>query len=277
MARKVLFYSLLLLSILGICISGYKVVSILLEYKTGEDTYQQIQEMAVKLPTASDRETVAQQEDATVASAQSVIEETATEETVSEESVNPIVYPEVDFDALLSVNSDVVGWIYIPGTEVNYPILQGEDNRYYVSALIDGTYNGAGSIFMDYRNAPDFADRHTILYGHNMANGTMFAGITKYRNQEFYDEHPVGMIVTPEKQMYFEIVAAYVATLADSSWQLEFVDDADAMQWVADSMARSPFDSRYEPQLGDRIITLSTCSYEMEDARFVVAGILLEE
>ena len=195
----------------------------------------------------------------------------------SEPVMEPVRYPEVDFDSLLAVNDDVVGWVYIEDTEINYPIVQGEDNRYYISALIDGKYNSAGSIFMDYHNASDFSDRHTILYGHNMKNGAMFNGVTLYKDQQYYDAHPLGLIVTPEKKFRFEIVSAYIATLADPAWQLEFVDDADALQWLETSMERAPFVSRYKPQLGDQILTLSTCTYEFNDARFVLVGVLREE
>ena len=105
----------------------------------------------------------------------------------------------------------------------------------------------------------------------------MFHDICNYRTQDYYDKHPMGMIVTPEKNYYFEIISGYVASLADPSWQLEFVDDADLMNWVEDSVGRSSFVSQAEPQPGDRIITLSTCSYEFNNARFVLVGILREE
>lgn len=271
MARKVLFYSLLLLSILGVCISGYKILTIVMEYKAGEQTYEQVQDL-VQIPSKPANENSEQY----MESAEST-DPSGYGKTYSEEKQEEFVYPEVDFTALQALSDDVVGWIYIPDTEINYPIVQGDDNDFYLTAMIDGSHNSAGSIFMDYRNASDFSDRHTILYGHNMGNGTMFAGITKYRNQAFYDAHPIGAIVTPDTQLIFEVVAGYVATTADSSWQLEFEEDAEALEWVQAAMKRSAFRTRYQPQLQDRMITLSTCSYEMENARFVVVGILAKK
>lgn len=264
MKRKMILTVLLGIFLAGAGIAAYKILDIALEYRTGVKTYETMQQY-VRVETIPVQET---------AEAEAVTEGLAEE---AGPGLEPAVYPEVDFASLREVNEDVVGWIYLENTKINYPIVQGENNRYYVSTLIDGRYNSSGSIFMDYRNTPDFSDRHTILYGHNMNNGTMFNAVTMYRNQKYYDEHPMGLIVTPEKKFQFEVVSAYVASLADSAWQLEFVDDRDALQWLEASMERSPFVSRYTPQPGDRMLTLSTCTYEFDDARFVLVGVLREE
>lgn len=281
MKRKILLTSLLLVFLVGAGIACYNLLSIWLEYRMGEKTYERMQSY-VALP--ADARDDANESPSIAHGREGADESTpAAQETLSDEAGSPepameaVLYPEVDFASLLEVNSDVVGWVYIEDTKINYPILQGEDNRYYVSTLIDGRVNGAGSIFMDYHNTPDFSDRHTILYGHNMKNGTMFAGITNYCSQEYYDAHPMGLIMTPEGNYRFEIVSAYVASLGDPAWQLEFVDDADAMNWLEKAMERSPFISRYDPRPDDRIVTLSTCTYEFNDARFVLVGVLLGE
>lgn len=260
MKRKLLVFGMLTVFLIGMGIAVYNILDISLEYRSGRKTYENMREF-VQVETTPEQE-----ETADPASQQ------ASEPVLEQEQ-----YPKVDFDALLAVNDDVVGWVYIEGTEINYPIVQGEDNRQYISTLIDGKYNSAGSIFMDYRNTPDFSDPHTILYGHNLKNGAMFNGITLYRNQSYYDAHPFGLIITPQKRYQFEIVSAYVASLADPAWQLEFVEDADALQWLEDSMEHAPFVSRYTPGLGDRILTLSTCTYEFDDARFVLVGVLREQ
>lgn len=263
MKRKILLTLIFLIFIAGAVFTGYQIIRITGQYRISNQLYAQLQSYAVVPDTAGSGKTTEPEE---------------TEETApTEETENmTLVYPEVDFEGLLQVNKDVVAWIYIEGTNINYPVVQGTDNRHYVSALIDGTYNDAGSIFMDYRNSRELTDPHTVLYGHNMQNGSMFHDICNYRNQEYYEKHPVGMFVTPEKNYYFEIISGYVASLADPSWQLEYVDEEDLMNWVEDSVARSSFVSQAEPQLGDRIITLSTCSYEFNNARFVLVGILKE-
>ena len=262
MKRKLILTLIFLLFLSVAVFSGYKIVTILTEYRSGENTYQQVQQYVhipeTEPPTA---ETAAPTEP----------EET---EVSAEPTEAPVQFPEVDFDSLLEVNRDVVAWVYIEDTNINYPVVQGEDNRQYLSTMIDGSYNGAGSIFMDYRNQPDLSDPHTILYGHNMKNKTMFAHILNYKDQEYYEAHPTGLLMTPEGNYQFEVVAAYVASLADPAWQLEFFSDEDALQWLHDAMARSGFTTHAEPQPGDRILTLSTCSYEFDDARFVLVGIL---
>lgn len=263
--RKIIVMGLLAVFLVGAGIALYNILDISLEYRAGEKTYENVRQF-VQVETAPEREEA-------IASAPASQESTAASEPVME----PVRYPEVDFGALLDINDDVVGWVYIEDTKINYPVVQGEDNRYYISTMVDGKYNSAGSVFMDYHNASDFSDWHTILYGHNMQNGTMLNGITLYRNQEYYDAHPLGLIITPQKKFQFEIVSAYIASLADPAWQLEFVDDADALQWLEDSMERAPFVSRYKPRLGDRILTLSTCTYEFNDARFVLVGVLRED
>lgn len=259
--RKALLAFFLVIFAIGAVYSGYRVYDILREYRAGEDLYSGAQQH-ILFPAAESIMTAGKE---------------AVPENIPPEAAKPeLLFPEVDFAGLLQVSEDVVGWVYIDGTNINYPIVQGEDNRYYVSALMDGTENKAGSIFMDYMNNADFSDMHTILYGHNMKNGTMFHDIVNYQEQEFFEQHPVGLIMTPEKNYYFDVVSAYVASLADPSWQLEFVDDADALQWLQDSIVRSAVACDIQPQPGDKIITLSTCTYEFEDARFILVGILHE-
>ena len=264
--KRNLFLTILFLLFLSVAIfSGYKIISILLEYRSGESTYHEVQQY-VHLPE-------------TEKPTEKVTEPAASEETeaVTEPEEEPIQFPEVDFDALLEVNKDVVAWVYIEDTNINYPVVRGKDNKRYLTTMIDGSYNGAGTIFMDYRNQPDLSDPHTILYGHNMKNNTMFANILQYRDQEFYDAHPVGMLMTPDQNYQFEIISGYVAEPNESAWQLEFLSDEETLLWAQACMRRSAFSCDTAPVLGDRFITLSTCSYEFNDARFVLVGIVKEE
>lgn len=268
MKRKLILTLLCLVLIAGAVFAGYQIITTLGEYRAGEEAYQQIQQYIDLPATEPDSQT-----EPTVSASEPATEPEETE-SASEPTEPPFVYPDVDFDSLVSVNEDVIAWIYIEDTNINYPVVQGDDNRYYASAMFNHDYNKAGSIFMDYRNQPDFTDKHTIIYGHNMRNGSMFADVRKYQDQEFYDEHPTGLIMTPEKNYHFEVVAAYVASLADNAWQLEFFSDEDLEVWLREAMERSEFTSSTIPTAQDQIITLSTCSYEYSDARFVLVGIL---
>lgn len=186
-------------------------------------------------------------------------------------------WPVVDFAALQQINPDVAAWIYIEGTNINYPVFQGTDNRYYLKHLIDGTYHSAGSLFIDYRNAREFSDRHTVIFGHNMRNGTtMFAQLMHYKKQEFYDAHPTCLIVTPEKNYKVTFFAGYITDLNDDAWKLQFGSGEEYALWLEDAISRSVFTGSVKPTARDRTVTLSACTYEYTDARFVLIGVLTE-
>lgn len=272
--KKTICVVLIFVFLFGAIYSGFQIYEILREYRVGEKMYTDTQQFISVQP--SKNEIAPTEPDALVQEQLPQDETIGFEETTPTEPKPDITFPEVDFEGLMQISTDVVGWIYIEGTNINYPVVQGKDNRYYISALIDGTPNGAGSIFMDYRNASDFSDYNTVLYGHNMKNKTMFHDICNYRTQEYYEAHPIGLIMTPEKNYYFEIISGYVASLTDSAWQIEFADETDAHQWLQGSMERSLFISYADPTSGDKAITLSTCSYEYANARFVLVGILKE-
>ena len=268
--RNKLLYVLALLFFAGMAVfSGYRVYTILTEYRVGEESAQALQQYVTLQPEAPQTVTDIQKVPATSGeSAAAPLPEESPEPTEPAEP-DPN-YPLVDFAALKEINPDVLGWIYIEGTTINYPIVQGADNDYYLSRLVDGTSNKAGSIFLDYRNTPDFSDYHTVIYGHNMKNGTMFADITEYKKEAFLEAHPVGKIMTPRGNFQIEIIGGYVADLRDPAWELHFETDEDRLEWLRDAMKRSTVGGDYVPVGGEQIITLSTCSYEFDDARFVV-------
>lgn len=224
------------------------------EYKEGEQVYENLTQYVqpATQPAAAGEETLA----------------------LAEEETEDTAWPTVDFEALREINPDIVGWIMIEGTDVNYPVVQGPDNSYYLYRLFDGTSNGAGSIFMDYRNDPALGQRNTVLYGHHMQNGTMFQQITKYKDQSFYETHPTGMLLTPSGNYKIHFVAGYVTNMNSDAWKLEFADDEEFSLWLERAIAQSAFTATVTPQAGDRVITLSTCTYEYDDARFILVGIL---
>lgn len=263
---------LLCLIFLGIAaFSGYKIVTILGEYKEGEDSYQQLQEL-VSVPQQTEDDE--QQPDTTQAPQPGQNEQPDADQTVSVESPEKDTKPVVNFTALHAINEDVVGWIYQEGTAVNYPIAQGVDNQEYLYWLINGDYNSAGTPFMDYRNEPDFSDRNTVVYGHNMNNGTMFADFHKYTDQEYYDAHPTMLLLTPDGDYTVEFFAGYITDLDANAWQMTFSSDEEFDSWLNNAVSRSAFTSNVEPTVQDRVITLSTCSDSAAKTRFVLLGVL---
>ena len=258
MKRNVILI-LLILFFLGLMLfSGYRIVSILSEYRAGTETYEDIRRYVSTVP-------------AIPVEPKPEPEQTLPQET---EPVDDTVYPVVDFDGLLTVCEDVVGWLYIEGTNVDYPVVQGVDNNQYLRHMMDGRYNTAGTLFVDYRNEPDFTERNTIIYGHNMRNGTMFAALGGYRKQEFYDEHPVALLMTPQGNYRLEIFSAYVADVEQNAWDCGFASDAEFARWLEEVAAKSEFQTDLTPTAQDRIVTLSTCSKDFNNARFVVHCIL---
>ena len=180
----------------------------------------------------------------------------------------------VDFTVLREINPDVVGWIYIEGTNINYPIVQGETNNTYLHHLINGKYNASGSIFMDFRNNPDYTDRNTVLYGHHMGDGSMFAHITKYQRQSYYEAHPTGYLFTPERTYELIFFSGYVTDMRGNAWQMTFPSAQDYAQWLQDTASRSLFSCGILPTVSDQVLTLSTCTYEYDGARFVLSAIM---
>lgn len=185
--------------------------------------------------------------------------------------------PQVDFASLRTVNPEIVAWLTIEGTNINYPVAKHSDNDYYLHHLFTGEYNSSGCLFMDCRNPSDLSGPHTIIYGHHMDNGTMFQNLMYYKDQSFYDEHPTARLITPNGSYTIEIFAGYVADVDSDAWELDFTSDEDFEDWLASAMERSAFEGKVIPTIADKIITLSTCSYEFYDARFVLLGRLTAE
>ena len=158
------------------------------------------------------------------------------------------VGPTIDFAGLEEINEDCVAWIYIEDTAINYPVVQGSDNSYYLKHLIDGKWNSAGCIFLDSRVDSDISDRHSIIYGHHMKDGTMFSGLTKYKKQDYYEAHPAGLLITPEQTYRIEFFAGYVVSVEDSAWKIGFESDEEFETWIKEAKQRSWFESPFLPQ-----------------------------
>jgi len=185
-------------------------------------------------------------------------------------------WPEVDFEALRAINSDIVAWLYIEGTDINYPVVQTGDNDYYLRHLFSGEVNRAGCLFLDCDNAGDFADPNSIIYGHHLKNGTMFTELLDYKKQDFYDTHSTALLLTPEQNYEVQFFSGYVSAVTGFAWDLDFPTEDGYISWLSKTRKKSLFSSDVIPTGSDRVITLSTCSYEFNNARFVLIGILNE-
>lgn len=170
---------LILVMLVCLCVGGYslyQIISLKSEDRRGEDTYQEV---------------------ASKASGENLREGTVTLQKEDQEETETLILQDIDFEALWEINKDVIAWIELPGTIINYPIVQGEDNEQYLRHLLDGSYHRFGTLFIDYRNAPDFTNDNTIVYGHHIKAGDMFCLLEEYREQSYYDEHPYFLLYTP--------------------------------------------------------------------------------
>lgn len=186
-----------------------------------------------------------------------------------------------DFSELLAVNSDVCGWITMDGTQINYPILQGENNFSYINTDVYGNYALAGSIFLDARNDRTFADPYSLLYGHHMADHKMFGDLDLYKEADFFRENRTGSLILPNTTYKLEILACMLVGAGEDNifeptgWQAENIPDL--LQWVSSNSmyVHEELLSRLETaQEPIRLLCLSTCSYEFTDARTVVLTVM---
>ena len=171
---------------------------------------------------------------------------------------------------------DYRGWIKIDNTNINYPIVQGKDNSFYLDKDINKNYLSSGSIFMNYLNH-GFNDENTVLFGHHMRNKTMFAQLKKYKEKEFfYGDNDIVIEVENGKVLKYKVFSAYVTDSKDNYIKTNFDDKDQYKEFLEDIKNKSQYKSDIDVNENDKIITLSTCSYEFNDARMVVHGKLLK-
>lgn len=204
-----LFLSLSIFLIIGAVWYGTPLIA---EYKKGADSYKEAEETYVT--RKNQREDTEKGEEKKEGKQPGKPSEkrkkkgedrTQAEESAQTEQTGKTVPISVDFEKLRERNPDVRGWIYIESIDLSYPVMQGTDNEYYLKHTWDGEEVFSASIFMDYRNAPDFGDYNTILYGHNMKDGSMFHKIQYCMDGEYYARSPYIWILTPEGDFRYEI------------------------------------------------------------------------
>lgn len=251
------FWKILFITALAVfCFSGYQLFAIYRGYKAGVDEYKEVEHQVVK-----------ESQEPLVLKNQP---ETAEDPETLEAQAPDYQPPEVDFEELKSMNPDVIGWLDVEALDISYPIVQGEDNDYYLHRTFRGQENFAGSIFVDASNAADFSDPNTIIYGHNMKNGSMFGTLRRLYDQEKYKDSKYLWICTPEGKFRYEIFSLQYAEVTSDTYTL-FSDHGDTFaSYLEDMRQRSQVDLGTEGLSGnDYIVTLSTCTSD-DQVRFVV-------
>ena len=158
---------------------------------------------------------------------------------------------------------------------IDYPVMHGTDNTYYMSHLPDGSDNRYGSLFIDFRNLRGLQDPNTIVYGHHMKNGAMFKALSWYSEQAFYEAHPYMLMITPNMVYVLQIFAGRVADESDRSSDIALGDSQAILDYAQNAVNQSKFKTAVEVQPMDRLVTLSTCAYNTWDSRFLLTGRLL--
>ncbi len=254
--RKVIVSGIFVVLALVFVIAGYHVVKILWDNHQNEknDESQQNQYVTV-LPTKP-----------SITQGPTQNPEAVPAPTEPEQQVPPIA---VDFKALKETNEDVVGWLYCEGTYIHYPVVQGEDNSYYLRKDLKGNYLISGTLFVDYRNRELGRDKNYIIYGHNMKTDRMFGSLVKYKDQAYYEAHPTLFYLTPEGDYLIEAVAGRIVDEQEIFYDPN-PDPGAYWQFLENTLANSTFDSGITLTEADKLMILSTCSQENVSTRYVL-------
>ena len=184
----------------------------------------------------------------------------------------------IDLTKLSNMNDQSVGWITIAGTAIDYPVVQADNNSYYLTHDFNNDPSIQGSIFMDYRNESNMENAHTIMYGHNMKNGTMFHDLNNYQKEGYLNDHSYIDYYGPNAFYRWEIFSTYSTDVSFDYLQTGFGTGEEYISFINQLKSRSDFSYSGKPfSEEERILTLSTCSKDLKDGRRVVHARLIEE
>lgn len=205
------------------------------------------------------------------------IPETSTDDTTDNEISSTILLLRAKFADLKQTNPDVVGWITVPDTYIDYPIVKTNDNDYYLDRSFTGAHLNSGTIFVDFRNEGDLTDRNTVIYGHNMASGAMFAHLAKFKSSSFLKKQPYIYIQTENGIYVYKVFSVYETNKYNPYTRIYFSGDKDFLEWAKSMKNSSIKNVSYSPKQDDKIITLSTCTNGFgDDGRLAVHAVLTE-
>lgn len=195
------------------------------------------------------------------------------------EKGNTPMYRVIDFEGLQEINPDIVGWIFVPGTQIDYPICKGSDNSFYLTHSFRRSSNALGAIFVPAETSDTLEDANTIIYGHNMRSGRMFGELSNYAEKSFRDQYPFVYIYTPERSFTCTVYAAYRTKYNSDVYTIGYQTDTDSYrQWIGTSSSHALYDCGIMPSGTEQVFTLSTCvdSGSAQD-RFVVQCVVTDQ
>ena len=257
MRRKVLTI-LLVISVLVICIGGGIVYQKVQEETASDAALDEIAELKPDLIELPEDQVDGSQSPGQTGSRPS-------EKTNGSRSV-------MDFAGIKTKNPDVIAWLTIPGTVIDYPIVQSKDNSYYLTHDAKKKKNLNGALFLDYRVHSDFSDFNSVVYGHHMKSGRMFQNLIKFKDQSFWNSHSTATLYTPEHTYRLEFIAVAVVQQNSPLYRYAFPSPTERLAHLEEIKSAAKFYRDVGLTENDRIVTLSTCSYEFKNARTVLVA-----
>lgn len=238
MKKKYLLYLLFFIFLIGVLYSGYKLYSEIRPYQTGSKVYERLAIQFIQSDTNQSGQ---------------------------------------KFQLLKEKNQDFIGWLTLDDSNIDYPVVHGTDNDYYLTHTFDHTENKYGCLFIDAKESgiPDQND-NTIIYGHHMKDGAMFSDLMNYRSQEYYEAHPIMFLYTENKTYKIHIFAGFTTNASDDVYTFHFLDKKSHKDWLQSCKEKSDFQSDISIEEINRTITFSTCAYEYKNARYVLLGSIVE-
>ena len=248
--RKIIFVIALIVFIW----SAYELFTIFNEYRKNASSYKDIEQYAPQVVENNDNN------------------------PKDKEDVKAYVFKEEDYNKLYEINNEFKGWIMIPGTKVNYPVLQGEDNDYYLTHNFKKEYNAGGGIFISCDNPDPFNEKNTIIHGHYMKDKSMFGSLHSYKDGEFAKLNNKFYITTKDGTLEYEIFSIYIEQANTNPYRFNFSSDEEYVKYLNELKNKSMHKLvDYELTGRDKIVTLSTCSYEQENNRLLIHGKLINK
>lgn len=241
--KNMILNVILVAAIVVFCVSAFKLLQIGKGYKDGQSEYEKVRNVAIK--NADDKEKF-----------------------------------RVDFDELMKINKDTVGWIrfYKEPSQINYPVVQGADNDLYLHKTFSANENTLGAIFVDAEASSDFTDKNTIIYGHRMKDGSMFRKLEEYKDEDFWKENPYFYIYTPDgREITYKIYSVGQVLDTSDTYLTSFASDEEYQTFLDMTMKEADYDTGVKVTTDDTVVTLSTCTAASDEHRFVVRGVKEKE
>ena len=265
MNRKIKNIFLVLLEIIFVFIFVYaalQLYSIFKDYKAASDEYEQLAEQVIKIEEEYEKDTKEPNQNISVEEVKNILD-------------LPYDYSipsyQIDLEAMIKINSDTVGWIILPDSKINYPIVRSKDNTEYLTRSFEGQQTSSGAIFMDMYCVDNFSCKNTIIYGHNMKNGTMFRALNNMTDKEYFWRHHIFCLDFGNGFEEYEVISCYETVETDlSSWKITFQDQEEYESWLEKIAKRCNYDC-VDYDVNKNTITLSTCRGKSDGpGRFIV-------